>query len=240
MDQQTDDCAQGYYWTLPLSGWGGSRLPAAYQSPTALRHRRARSHYACTQSHTQSTLFATTKQPPRSLALAPQQQRACETRGLQVLIAAHAMLWPTWRLCSSARRTREHFRSCQSPPGSDRSHGVPCTAILPIRAVLYGSPVAVQASIDFAAQSGVRRCLLYTCTFTTDCARVGTCNFLTCARWMRPRSTATYAIASVDPSSCILASATPVSTVSVHLRRPFAPALEPVSEQRARTSRQTR
>lgn len=125
-------------------------------------------------------------QPPSSLRGAlrspPQQQRGCETRGLQSLIAAHAMLWPTWRLCSSARRTREHFRSCQSPPGSDRSHGVPCTAILPIRAVLYGSPVAVQAPIDFAAQSGGRRCLLYTCTFTTDCARVGTCNFLTCAR----------------------------------------------------------
>jgi hypothetical protein len=87
MDQQTDDCAQGYYWTLPLSGWGGSKLPAAYQSPTALRHRRARSHYACTQSHTQSTLFATIKQPPRSLALSPpQQQRACETRGLQLLM----------------------------------------------------------------------------------------------------------------------------------------------------------
>lgn len=36
-----------------------------------------------------------------------------------------------------------------------------------------------------------------------------------------------------DPSSCILASATPATTVSVHLRRPFAPALEPVSAERA-------
>lgn len=137
------------------------------KSPTALRHRPARSHYACTQSHTQSTLFATLT--PRGVSLASQQQR-CETRGLLALIAACAVLWSTWRLCSFLNG---RFRSSQDPSGSDRSHGVPCTAILPIRAVLYGSPVMVQASIDFYEPSVV--CLLSHCT--TDCARVSTRNF---------------------------------------------------------------
>jgi len=66
-----------------------AKSPAAYQSPTGLQHRHPRSHYACTQSHTQATLFATLT--PRGASLASQQQR-CETRGLLFLIAAHAVL----------------------------------------------------------------------------------------------------------------------------------------------------
>jgi hypothetical protein len=37
------------------------------KGPTALRHQRARSHYACTQSHTQTTLFATLTPPEEPL-----------------------------------------------------------------------------------------------------------------------------------------------------------------------------
>ena len=83
-----------------------AKSPAAYQSPTGLQHRHPRSHYACTQSHTQATLFATLT--PRGASRASQQQR-CETRGLLFLIAAHAVLWSTRRLCSIARYALQEF-----------------------------------------------------------------------------------------------------------------------------------
>ena len=53
-------------------------------------------------------------QAPRSVS--PLNSRICETRGLPVLIAAHrahAVLWPTWRLCSFLDRQLQEF----SAPG---------------------------------------------------------------------------------------------------------------------------
>jgi hypothetical protein len=78
----------------------GANSPAAYQRPTGLRHRQHRSHYACTQSHTQSHPFREQPPQPPTRSVSPLNSSDCETRGLPVLIAAHAMLWPTWRLCS--------------------------------------------------------------------------------------------------------------------------------------------
>ena len=78
------------------------------------------------------------------------------------------------RLGDCAALLDMHFRSSQDACGSGCSHSVPCTAILPIRAVLYGSPMVVQAFVDSPEQSGVP--LLLSCT--TNCARVGACKFL--------------------------------------------------------------